>query len=74
MWYCTLFISKSEGGSSERSCRYDINLIWVNFKFGSLLQKSCITLRQLLDLSIFVFHLKTREVIVIQYNVGAFQG
>lgn len=51
----SLFISKSERGSSERSRRYDTNLTRVNFKFGSLLQKSYITLRQLLDLSVFVF-------------------
>jgi len=43
-----LVMSKSEGGSSKKACRYGINIIRVVFKFGSLLQKSYITLRQLL--------------------------
>lgn len=65
-------VSKSEGGSSERECRCGVNL--TRYKACWISAPKVLDNRKPLDRCVFLFHLKTREVIVLQQNVGAFRG
>lgn len=59
-----LQISKSEGGSSERWCRCGVNL--TSYKACWISATKVLDNRKPLDRCVFLFHLKTGEVIVLQ--------